>query len=152
MAINNQWEPNEEILAALKSKRKHSEMFDYERKLRLEKHRFNTIEPPNRPSFKQWRQDIHATLVEMEDLIRVGEIQTKDLSDKQKEILRIFHNPKIPIAQKKTSFQMIINDCLKPGLVKVGADKTQSIKARALAKLNPVLAKLTLEEREALGI
>lgn len=152
MAINNQWEPNEEILAALKNKRKNSETFDYERKLQVEKGKFNTITPPSRPSFKQWRRDIHATLVEMEDLIRLKDLQAKGLSDAQKEILRVFHNPKIPIAQKKISFQMIINDYLKPGLVKVGTDKTQGIKARALAKLNPALAKLTPEEREALGI
>lgn len=152
MAINNQWEPNEEILAALKNKRKNSESFDYERKLRAEKHRFNTITPPSRPSFKQWRQDIHAALVEMEDLIRLKDLQAKGLSDAQQEILRVFRNPKISIAQKKTSFQMVLNNYLIPGLVKVGVDNAQSVKARALAKLTPALAKLTPEERKALGI
>ena len=143
MAVNNQWEPNEEILAALKNKRRNSDAFDYERKLRIEKNKFNTITPPSRPSFKQWRQDIHATLVEMEDLIRMREVQAKGLSDVQQEILRIFRNPHISIEQKKTSFQMVIGGHLKPGLVKVGVDN-QTIKERALAKL-------TSEERKALG-
>ena len=145
MAINNQWEPNEEILAALKNKRKNSDSFDYERKLREEKSKFITIEPPSRPSFKQWRQDIHATLVEMEDLIRMRELQANGLSNAQQEILRIFRNPNISIAQKKTSFQMVLNNYLKPGLVKVGIDKDQTIRERALAKLTP-------EERKVLGV
>ena len=152
MAIKNQWEPNEEILAALKNKRKNSESFDYERKLREERSRFNTIEPPIRPSFKQWKEDIHATLIEIEDLIRLREIQAKGLSDAQQEVLRIFRNPNIAIAQKKISFQMVLNNYLKPGLVKVGGDKNQNIRERALAKLTPVLSKLTPEERKALGI
>lgn len=129
MAIHNNWKPHKSsILKALKELRADNGHFDYNNKLKTEQSRFKTVEPPTRPSFEQWRTEIHKNLVEIEDLSRLEKINYSKLTDEQKAVLHNLKNPKVPIEQKKTVFQMVVNGYLEKGLVKVVAQPLPRMK------------------------
>lgn len=129
MAIRNNWKPyKSSILKALKELRAQDNVFDYNNKLKVEQARVKTVNPPARLPYEQWKNEIHQTWVEIEDLSRLKKINTNKLSEEQKAVLRSVQNPKIPIEQKKTVFQMVINGHLQKGLVQVVAQPLPEIK------------------------